>query len=563
MRSSRLLHPVAIALTILGSLAAAGAAYGQVRSQFAEDAYQRFTFFRRSNKTYHKLLGIAEAKRQYADMAAQTLAELNYRGLGEAYRLALRNEAEAIHRANLGEIDRVRSWTRNLFSLVFGTDRKVYDTERAIRVMKLDQKVQDAIVERSRVENEVVIKLAQSNLADRFEQGMAQKLEARPLKYPWRPGKAGATKAPTTVAQHDALIKTDETSARIEKAAARRLSPGPWASIAADPGAGDVPLKVAFSGAASKGTDDKDTDLDFTWDLGDGQKSGAVALSHEYKKPGSYKVTLLVKDKNDALDSESRTITVAPVPVTLVLLQPAVTPPTAEAGGKVVIGSTAAISGFFAGEKAEVQAVLSIAGQRSSEERQTLGTGIHTFTFPPFTIPEEAKDGEIPIKIEAWLDLPEQSVYTHTENKLESSVTGAIFVGKAGPTVGVDAFAGLWEGSALARGVDADGRTLTKTVKLVFRLEVVDARTVNMVFIEPADEPACPFQIAANTGKHSSRTGDAAKEGEVRKQGHLVLLKDKITGSMSADLYSVDSETKALVLDARVDSRLVATRVKE
>ena len=84
----------------------------------------------------------------------------------------------------------------------------------------------------------------------------------------------------------------------------------PVASFTADPTEGAIPLVVSFDASASSDPDGRV--VAFAWNFGDGT-SGATAaqVTHTFMSPGSFLVTLTVRDDDGATATASRTITVA------------------------------------------------------------------------------------------------------------------------------------------------------------------------------------------------------------------------------------------------------------
>ena len=68
--------------------------------------------------------------------------------------------------------------------------------------------------------------------------------------------------------------------------------------------------------------------LQFAWDFGDGTRADGMQAAHVYTAPGSYRVTLTVRDANDNFASDSSQVAVSarllPSPTSLVLLSDAV-----------------------------------------------------------------------------------------------------------------------------------------------------------------------------------------------------------------------------------------------
>ena len=92
-------------------------------------------------------------------------------------------------------------------------------------------------------------------------------------------------------------------------------TPVPLAS--ADQNYGPGPLTVQFNGSGSSDPDGQL--LSYAWNFGDGTASGAQNPEHEFALPGTYTITLDVRDTNGNTSRKADTITVtqaASVPVT-------------------------------------------------------------------------------------------------------------------------------------------------------------------------------------------------------------------------------------------------------
>lgn len=87
----------------------------------------------------------------------------------------------------------------------------------------------------------------------------------------------------------------------------------PTVVLVADPVSGAPPLDVTFD--ASQSTDPDGTIASYHWDLGDGQVSTQVNLTHTYASVGAYQVTLTVTDNERSSRSDSTTIRVEDVGV--------------------------------------------------------------------------------------------------------------------------------------------------------------------------------------------------------------------------------------------------------
>ena len=86
------------------------------------------------------------------------------------------------------------------------------------------------------------------------------------------------------------------------------LNVGPVAAANVTPGSGDAPLAVALDAAGA--VDPDGTIVSYQWDHGDGTSSTGVSSSHSYLAPGSYTVTLTVRDEDGATATATRAVTV-------------------------------------------------------------------------------------------------------------------------------------------------------------------------------------------------------------------------------------------------------------
>ena len=75
---------------------------------------------------------------------------------------------------------------------------------------------------------------------------------------------------------------------------------------------------VHFDGSESTDPDGYIVDWGWTWDFGDGETASGKKVSHTYQEPGSYTVTLTVKDNRYGEDSDTCTVKISepPKPVT-------------------------------------------------------------------------------------------------------------------------------------------------------------------------------------------------------------------------------------------------------
>ncbi|MCS6935943.1 MAG: PKD domain-containing protein [Candidatus Bipolaricaulota bacterium] len=80
----------------------------------------------------------------------------------------------------------------------------------------------------------------------------------------------------------------------------------PVAALEFEPKWGQAPLTVLFSAASSFDPDGQISS--YAWDFGDGSSGRGVFVEHQYKKKGSFVVTLTVTDDKGATSSAKRTV---------------------------------------------------------------------------------------------------------------------------------------------------------------------------------------------------------------------------------------------------------------
>jgi PKD repeat protein len=141
----------------------------------------------------------------------------------------------------------------------------------------------------------------------------------------------------------------------------------PTAVIAATPTFGEAPLTVAFNGSAS--SDPEDAALTYAWDFGDGQTSTLVAPEHTFTAPGTYTVTLIVRDERSiASDPATVRIDVGNTPPEPQIITPA-------DGTSFVVGQRFTLSGSASDAQEG-----SIPGERLQwEVRQHHGAHFHPY----------------------------------------------------------------------------------------------------------------------------------------------------------------------------------------
>lgn len=82
----------------------------------------------------------------------------------------------------------------------------------------------------------------------------------------------------------------------------------PNASVSANPTVGNAPLTVYFAGS---GSDSDGSITSYYWNFDDGETSTEQNPSHEFQTSGTYTVTFIVADNDDATDTDTIKITVS------------------------------------------------------------------------------------------------------------------------------------------------------------------------------------------------------------------------------------------------------------
>lgn len=125
----------------------------------------------------------------------------------------------------------------------------------------------------------------------------------------------------------------------------------PIASMEFEPKWGEAPLTVLFSAATSSDPDGQI--VSYAWDFGDSSSGSGVFVEHQYKKKGSFVVTLTVTDDKGATASAKRTVFV---------IEPAEPPPpkgrTDTAQNDFIIYSRTLLEAVKPGETFTVQVTV-------------------------------------------------------------------------------------------------------------------------------------------------------------------------------------------------------------
>jgi PKD repeat protein len=95
-----------------------------------------------------------------------------------------------------------------------------------------------------------------------------------------------------TVTDNDGLTDTDTTQINVKDSE-------PTAAFSADPGWGEAPLRVQFTDTSIS----YDGITQWRWDFGDGKQSTEADVTYTYSVPGTYSVTLTVKEADGDEDS--------------------------------------------------------------------------------------------------------------------------------------------------------------------------------------------------------------------------------------------------------------------
>lgn len=101
--------------------------------------------------------------------------------------------------------------------------------------------------------------------------------------------------ASTSFAQTNTLNQAQQAQQAIANNKRLKAIPGPDQSV-------QVGRRVLFDGSAS--TNSTDSDLQYTWDFGDGSSALGVDVTHIYNQPGRYSVTLTIDNGTDQNTAE-------------------------------------------------------------------------------------------------------------------------------------------------------------------------------------------------------------------------------------------------------------------
>ena len=129
--------------------------------------------------------------------------------------------------------------------------------------------------------------------------------------------KKGTYIATLTVTDNDGF--SNQKSVKIDVSS---TSTKPKASFVASPLRGTPPLKVEFDASNSKPGGESSSIIKYEWDFGDGHTGTGKRLSHIYKKPDDYTVTLKVTNDKLLSDSATKIIVVFTRPTASFTLSP-------------------------------------------------------------------------------------------------------------------------------------------------------------------------------------------------------------------------------------------------
>tara|TARA_B100000949_G_C14288169_1_gene455509 strand:- start:4605 stop:7619 length:3015 start_codon:yes stop_codon:yes gene_type:complete len=116
--------------------------------------------------------------------------------------------------------------------------------------------------------------------------------------------KAGTYKVELTVEDEEGLKDTQSITITVNE----RQNEAPTARLSASPTSGEAPLDVQFKGSDSSDDDEIET---YTWDFKDGSTATSPNPSHTFDNPGTYQVSLTVKDSDGSTDTKTITIEVS------------------------------------------------------------------------------------------------------------------------------------------------------------------------------------------------------------------------------------------------------------
>ncbi|MFC4097897.1 PKD domain-containing protein [Euzebyella saccharophila] len=116
--------------------------------------------------------------------------------------------------------------------------------------------------------------------------------------------KAGTYQVSLTVKDEEGLSDSSSITITVKE----KQNEAPVARVSATPTSGEAPLDVQFKGSNSSDDDDITS---YSWDFKDGSTATSVNPSHTFNDPGTYKVSLTVKDSDGVTDTETITIEVS------------------------------------------------------------------------------------------------------------------------------------------------------------------------------------------------------------------------------------------------------------
>ena len=506
-----------------------------------EDVYSRVEYFRKSNKTFHKHLRIVDTKKKYAKARAAELKTVKLEGLGERLDQAYQKEALAIENANVREIRRVRHRFKNFVSLMFGTQRKTYNTKRAVRVLQKDMAVQDATYDRRIVEAEI----------DRTLEMLGKKkmVDARTRE---RFLEAGPSMAWEAIVAYDDRWVRGEAYEKLVNTAERRENK---AVFAASPLSGKSPLKVSFTAVEMVGEK-----LVYNWDLGNGEKAATPTASTTYKKSGTYKVRLTVTDEEGEEFATAQEVKVdEAVPVVVRLGTPSAAPPIVPVAGSVSISVPADVQGLEEEQKALLSCTLTVGNGSEVSFEQRVGTGLTDIRFPARKLAANLPEGKKSYTIRASLRLDDSQAAGASGSKLADTAKGSFTYGTGDEPEEPNPFPGIWSGTATGKAI-GDGQATNMNTAIKFRIDPKSDTLATLTWMSSDDAPL-DLKISGTTAKHQGIEYDldiAEKHTTLR----LFFTEGKLMGTMQVMFYARDEESFGKQLVGRMDLKLQVKKIQ-
>lgn len=163
MTAPRRLRTFIATMVALGLCSPSAAPDGLSQREVLQKVATVISYFSKSNKTFHRHIALIGTKTTIATSRGEALRATGHPRLAEGLEDGYLREIKAIARANVQEIRRVRDVWRNLFAVLAGETRRPYDSARAVRVLTLDEELQEATLQRRLVEHQIERTLEKQN----------------------------------------------------------------------------------------------------------------------------------------------------------------------------------------------------------------------------------------------------------------------------------------------------------------------------------------------------------------------------------------------------------------